>query len=176
MNKKILLIALITLTVAMLVVPVMAVPTGTGQVVPASQVTIGMLPGSYTITPTNGGIVYFTGTEIYFGILTINGQDYNIYSYNDVKGILNTKTGLNVNKGEAVWYVTATPYTVEESSDGFAGTALYSLTEYNPITGTYSWIKVHALVHGFGMFEGQTLELSYAGATNGVWTGICVKG
>ena len=75
-----------------------------------------------------------------------------------------------------MWYVTDDPYTVEETSDGFAVSVVYVITDYNPVTNTFSGIKVHALAHGFGVFEGQILELSYHGPPGGVWTGICIKG
>jgi hypothetical protein len=157
-------------------VPLAMATPGNGQKVPASITTIGSLSPLYTPTFTNGGIVHLTGTEVYFNMLTINGQDYNIYSYNEVNDVANPKAGLLVANGKGVWYVTDDPYTVEETSDGFAVTVHYSLTGVNPVTFAYSGIKVHALAHGFGVFEGQTLELSYAGAPGGVWTGICIKG
>jgi hypothetical protein len=174
MNKKTLLIALMALTVILLAMPVMAVPTENGQVVAASQLTIGSLPPTYILGQQTDGIKHLSGNEYYFGVLTIDEEDYYIYSYNDVNSVWNTKNGLLITKTDLAWYVTDTPSTVEETSDGFAGTGIYLLNSFNGVT--YSSIRVHILAHGFGIFEGQTLEFSYAGETNGVWSGICVKG
>ena len=175
MKGKALMISALAFMLLAFVPLAMATP-GNGQKVPASIVTIGALPPSYTPTFTNGGIVHLSGIEVYFNILTINGQDYNIYSYNVANLTGNTKTGLLVANGKGVWYVTDDPYTVEETSDGFAVSVVYVITDYNPVTNTFSGIKVHALAHGFGVFEGQILELSYHGPPGGVWTGICIKG
>ena len=168
MNKKVVGIAVVLMTVAMLAVPVMAEPTK-GRKVPAS-----LTPGpqvSGTPPPvrrwrTDGDIRQSRGlqTDYYPITLTIGNDVYpNGYSYNFGNEALNFRTGWLNNRGYAEWTF--------EGIGGFAGNLEMKLHIF---TG---WYSIHGVLFGFGDFEGYTLMLSYDGPADGaVWTGYCLIG
>jgi hypothetical protein len=180
-NKKLLGIAAVILAVAILSTPVLAAPGG--QKVDASILTIGKeavkyTGAHYTAGPNyvKGDVMQYTGTQVYFNVLTIDGVSYYIYSCNTLNAQLNPKAGIIVTHADATWYVTPQASQKQVTADGFTANVMYTVYDYtNPATMT---MKVHATGHGFGIFEGQTIELSYTGAVaaSNLWSGICIKG
>jgi hypothetical protein len=172
MNKKVLMMLIALLAVAMFGAPVMADPTN-GQKVPAQMITIGagpVVPGEYRMT--SGGILQVRGEqEVIYNILSIGSETHNIYSSNVLDGTLNFKTGLIIHHYDAVWYIPD-----ENSDSGFSGNVEAKIYDYDFVSGTFSWMTIHSVTQGFGDFEGQTLMLSYEGPAGGAWTGYCLKG
>ena len=167
MNKKVLVVTMTLLAVAMFVAPVMAEPTN-GQKVPATLIpgpAVGGAPPE-RMWITNGDIQQIRGRQVdYFPItLTIGSDVYtNGYSYNFVNSVFNLKTMVVNTRGLAVWTFAGI--------GGFEGNLEMKLSA---IDGSYS---IHGVLRGFGNFEGQTLMLSYDGPPVGaVWTGYCLKG
>ncbi|MCZ2809347.1 MAG: hypothetical protein O2V44_08340, partial [Candidatus Bathyarchaeota archaeon] len=157
MNKKLSVITIALLAVAMLVAPVMAEPTK-GLKVPAA-----LIPGPSVVDPpppppdrrwrTDGDIVQIRGQQRdYYPItLTIGSDVYtNGYSSNFVDTTMNLKTGWLNTHGPAEW-------TFPSVDGGFAGNLEMKLSIF---TG---WYSIHGVLRGFGDFEGQTLMLSYDG-------------
>jgi hypothetical protein len=172
MNKKVLVMGTALLAVAMFVAPVMAEPTE-GQKVPA-ELYPQYIP-YYEAPPekewtTNGGITQSRGgqTDYYPIALKIGTVLYtNGYSTNIKDVVFNSKTSVVNSRSDTVW----------EWKDigGFAGNLEMKLWFEEGIP--WSYYSMHALMHGFGDFEGQTLMLSYDGPLPGsVWTGYCLKG
>jgi hypothetical protein len=171
MNKKVLAIPIVLMTVAMLVVPVMAKPTEELKV-PASLIAgpqAGGAPPEKQWT-TNGGIWQARSQQVDYSPigLTIGSDSYTDgYSRNFVNSVLNLKTKILNTRGLAVW-----TFKDIDGKDigGFEGNLEMKLSV---IDGYYS---VHGVLFGFGNFEGQTLMLSYEGPPAGaVWTGYCLK-
>jgi len=167
MNKKVSVITMTLLAVAMFVAPVMAEPTN-GQKVPATLVAAPQVGGAppEKMWITNGDIQQIRGRQvIYFPItLTIGSDVYTDgYSYNFVNSVFNLNTMVVNVRGLAVWTF--------DNVGGFEGNLEMKLSA---IDGYYS---IHGVLRGFGNFEGQTLMLSYDGPPVGaVWTGYCLKG
>lgn len=167
MNKKVVVITIALLAVAMFVAPVMAEPTN-GLKVPATLIPADQVGGAPPEKQwmTNGGILQTRGKQNdYYPInLTIGSDNYpNGYSYNFGNGVFNSKTMMLNFRAYAVWTF--------DAIGGFEGNIEMKLSA---IDGYYS---IHAVLRGFGDFEGQTLMLSYDGPPVGaVWTGYCLKG
>jgi hypothetical protein len=178
-NRKLLGIAITILAIAMLATPVFA--ASGGQKVDASIKTIGSEKIEYTDVHYSAGpnyvkgdIMQYSGIQVYYNILTIDGIQHYIYSYNTIDVNVNPKEAMAISHADAIWYVTQIAKAKQVTDSGFAGTVTY--TSYGYTTPTTMVLKVHAVAHGFGEFEGQTLVLSYEGAPSGDWTGICIKG
>jgi len=168
-TKIIMIFALTTLMLLTVAAPAMACPTG-NQKVTATMYTIGVGPASYEPPTTKGNIMHYAGTTVYYNILVLGNQQFQVYSSNKVSGIDNLKTSTVVEKDMAVWSIPT-----QGSGNGFAGFAELRLSDYDPTTGASSAMTVHAVAQGFGTFRGQTLVLSYEGPVGGAWTGYCIK-
>ena len=183
MNRKIVILAVALLAVAMLATPLVSAAAG-GNKVPASMQTTykkAVPPEDQWFNPggiTKSGIWHVGEIEVYYGILTIGTQEYLIYSYNPkVNAMYNSGKGLFVSQSDdAMWYVTEDPTSEEPTDDGFTGKITLSFTNYVPPFDAVV-ANVHCLMHGFGDFAGQTLELSRSGIGLWIiWEGFCIKG
>ncbi len=75
---------------------------------------------------------------------------------------------MRIGHWDAVWYFPSV-------NGGFEGNINNLFTDYDlGPPATYN-LKVHTLLHGFGSFEGSTLQLSYDGPAGGDWTGYLLK-
>jgi len=173
MNKKVLLMAIALLAVAMFVAPVMAEPTKGLKV----DATLKPGPMVFEGVPekqwiTEGGIEQIRGMQVdYFPItLTIGSDVYTKgYSTNIQDVVYNPETGVSNIRSDTVWTFAGI--------GGFAGNLEMKLWFVEGIPWPY--YSIHTLMHGFGAFEGQTLMLSYEGPITfprEVWTGYCLKG
>ena len=166
--KKILMLAISLLTLAMLVTPVMAEPTN-GQ-----KVTATLVPGDMDSLGwdrrwrTDGDIRQTRGHSINYYPITLTIGDDDPYedgtSSNLANDVLNLKTYWLISRDYA-------QFTFPSAVGGFEGNVWMKVHIF---TG---WYSLHCVLHGFGDFEGQTLMLSYAGPGEGsLWTGYCLKG
>ena len=158
MKKKVVVIAVALMTIAMLAVPVMAEPTK-GQKVPAKMYILGFYSEEgegYSARTTNGGIVIVNNNiVVYDPILLFIGDNPvpltgKVVSY--VHSVDNTKQ-LSV----VIQYDTDMSFSTSEG--GFKGKMYARLTDmYTP-----DWyIKWNIVLHGYGAFEGQILQMSTA--------------
>ena len=168
---KVILLSSIVLLMLFAVAPAMACTNActSPRCVPATNHAIAYIsdtPG-YTIT-TPSGIVFTYGEKVTLtGIVTIGSAQYNNYGVFTEYSIYNPNTGtITVNMPNTVWYFgTGTGV----SHNGFMGCVVVTVYNANSATPT---AFVHADLHGFGSFAGQTLKFD---TNNPVfWTGYCI--
>ena len=197
--------AVALLVLALLVVfaaPVMAEPTN-GQKVAASMsqkgvtykklnetcIAAGLPPNTYPLlTVSNGFLVpgnpnleqirdasnYWNVTDLTIGTKHFKG--YARYVYNGLSG--RNFFGMVIHHFGATYYIGA----LGDLSNGFEGWVQFKVYGWFAGTQTIELATWHAVLHGFGSFSGQTLELSYDATSwaqftgTGPWTGYCNKG
>ena len=180
MNKKKIVfssLAVLMMFSSVLLMPVMAEPTK-GQKVAVTSVFVAppQVPSMGELVITNGGIYILKDfVEVWSNNLLFiddNPVPLHICAYMVESGSWNSKTRVCVLHDDVVWYVSE-----EGSPDGFAGTEILKLFDYD-FLGTHRWtsMQMHAVYHGFGAFEGQTLTFFYAGPASPVSTGYLLKG
>jgi hypothetical protein len=167
LNRKLLVVIAVTfMAVAMLTTPVIAEPTN-GQKVPATATAIPLGSEDPEYWLTNGDIGQARGgEETYLLILNIGGTPLPSELVTLVfDEMINFKTDMFVRH-----------YTTLDSGldNGFAGNI--QLKIYNYYSGIDVHYDIHCVLQGFGVFEGQTLMLSYEGSLPLTWTGYCLKG
>ncbi len=131
-----------------------------------------VVPGETSITPS--GCVHMTGLEYDFknNHLTIGATTYIFYSYNIFDMNYNPTSQSLIIHSDAIWYVGSG---TEATDSGFAGnieTTQYGMASFPPPT-SYSSVRTHCTLQGFGSFEGQTLVLSYETGDPG-WAGFVI--
>ncbi len=188
MNKQLLILALSLLMLAA-IAPVMADPTD-GQKVPVVQIN-GAAITTPTVCPRDGVTYPYTGTS--------NPNDGNITQRRDYGNVLGTNliidggtplVGISYNNYDRMWqydrdtgllagsmgiYHYDAIWDYPTAGGGFEGNIFLLLTDYSagpPVT--YN-AKMHALLQGYGAFEGQTLQFSYEGPNPVVWEGYLLK-
>jgi hypothetical protein len=155
-----LLLALSTLLMA--VAPVFAEPA---QKIPITMVHA----GSTVITETrqtNGGIFHYEGIRTGTCTLNIQGQAPLVGTYSEsVHEVVNTKTGEVVIQNFAV---------LTFAGGSFEGMKQNRVSSSGPTTITA--LDQHAVLHGTGIFEGQTLMVSQeAPPFPPIYTGFLLK-
>jgi hypothetical protein len=174
MNKKILMLLVSVLAIAMLAIPVIAEPTK-GQKVPARFRVIpppDVTDAGYSWF-TKSGVFHGRGhTETYSAKLNISGTVYNAFLVTVHKvGMWNPKQRTMATHSEDIVYIPS-----EGSSNGFSGMGVLKLYGWDWTTQMWTSQKIYHVWHGFGSFEGQTLLLSYEGPISSIVTGYCLKG
>ena len=109
-------------------------------------------------------------TLIIGGTTTLVGKSYNnydrTYQYDRVTGL-----GIDVMiiwRYDAIWdFPTA--------DGGFEGNINMLITDYNPGPPATYHAKFSCLLHGYGAFEGQTLQFTYDGPNGLPWEGYLLK-
>jgi hypothetical protein len=199
MNRKILLvIAVALLAIALLATPVLAIPTN-GKKVEVSQIsgsTIStatvcsrdgetypytgiqrLTPGEATSHRYDYGTVMNTKLIIHLGSgdVTLNGLSFNNYDrVINFFGNYPVLTGMMmVYHYDAIWEFQ--PQAGLNAYGGFEGNINMVITDYNPGPPTSYQAKFNCVLHGFGAFEGQTIQFTYNGPNGQPWPGYLLK-
>ena len=169
MNKKIIRLAITLLTVAILVTPVLAVPTQ-GQKVP---ITLQFNPEGNTggvtkVTPS--GIRHWTNRDkVYSLIFSIDGAE-------PIPGLDNAISSYkwwtdDEGMGNGIYH----EFNVLTFEGGtFEGNSKLKFTDFDYGTRTFN-VEAHGVFHGTGVFEGQTIVAGYEGPSGGTWSGYLLK-
>ncbi len=173
MRKLILIPVLVLLMLFAAAVPAMAEPTN-GQKIPAilkfpvpPKVTI-LDPGETwtthgNVTHREGTIINYTFQFIIDGAPPIIGYAISLREGSSIQ----SKIGMsNWQEYYEFWFPT--------EGGGFEGRALNHITDF--VSGTSYNLDLHALLHGTGAFEGQTLNMWREGPPlPGGWFGYLLK-
>ena len=172
-NRKLVVLAVALLALAMLATPVVMADKTDGQWVSVTQTFVSQIG---PIIPseawrTDSGIFQLRGWQYrYTARLTVGNTIYPLYSVTTYDGAFNPNKGVVNLRYDVVWYWYTGPPAV--SANGFAGNFELKLTNvitypppvYGPGGGGET---IHCVLQGFGTFEGQTLMLSYDGPVHG---------
>jgi hypothetical protein len=171
MNKKVVVIAVALMTIAMLATPVMAEPTK-GQKVTAEMYVLGFsqVPGEdYSIKVNEGGIQIERNLIVTYDpiLLIIDGGAPLVGTV-----VSNVDIISNFDKKTAVGHMDAVML-FSTPEGGFRG----EWQTYQEGMFTPDWtLSIHCVLQGFGAFEGQTLCLSRTGPYPGApSTGYLLK-
>lgn len=175
--KKVFLIAMVVIIVALMATPVLAVPEQ-GQKLPISL--------KFTATTTADGIHHvnvpgdFVLNEGSIGQRRDAVTSYKVeLSIDGAVAIVGFSIAerpvcvYNVIKHQRMIMheIHVMDFSTEEG--GFEGNALLQFTDY--VSPSNFQIAAHGTFHGTGAFEGQTIVASYEGPAGGTWTGYILK-
>ena len=181
-----------------MITPVLADPTS-GQKIEVTQTT-----GSTVTTPTvctRDGVTYpYNGIStltpeqqvaqrrdygqilnaqliIHYGTgdVTLNGLSFNNYDRTiNFFGNYPVLTGMMmVYHYDAIWEFQ--PQTGLSEYGGFEGNINMLITDYNPGPPPSYQVRFSCVLHGFGAFEGQTIQFTYSGPTGQPWEGYLLN-
>ncbi len=174
MNKKVLVILVALMALAMLetfAAPTMAAPTN-GQKVPVTMKWANVGPTTTITHDVNGNVSHRIMTQNWKVNLTIGdavtpiqgtafGERQTLYIY-----------GRKLN---GVDQVAIDHYVITFPGGGFEGNCHILITDWDSASRTYN-VHLHALFHGTGVYEGQTLNAWQIGpGTNFLWEGYLSK-
>ena len=164
MNRKVFGIAATLLFAAMLVAPVYAAPAIKIEGVTFTPVTT-LVPESTLAVDHN--IVHNDGTAIGTATLNIPEQDPLNFTYYGVWNGTSKWTNFpnpdleSSNVIRSMVVLTCTDVGITGTFEGMLHTKTIGLP---PVPGIVSYTETHMVLHGTGDFQGQTLQISYAGA------------
>ena len=188
MNKKLLILALSLLMLAA-IAPVMADPTN-GKKVPVVQIS-GATITQPTVCPPNGltypynGLSRLTGQNhtaqrrdygqilgatLIIGETTLVGKSFNNYDR-----MINFFGNYPVLTGMMMVYHYDAIWDFPTAGGGFEGNINMVITDYNPGPPATYQAKFTTVLHGYGAFEGQTLQFTYSGPSGQPWEGYLLK-
>ena len=171
MKKKFIVLSLGLLILFAFVAPVIAGPTN-GQKVPVTLkfTVIKGAPGERW--DTNGNTSQRRDWRINYTVyLSIDGAAPIVGKSVDVRDAMvfrGEKVGMEVYRQDTVM-------SFPTEGGTFEGNEMLLLTDVNIGPPLTFYLKAHAVFHGTGAFEGQTINADYDGPQGGVWTGYLLK-
>ena len=161
MKKKILVIAVALMFVAMLAAPVMAAPATKKEVTVAMDVAQSTDPDSIRVV--DHGILHMRGTSAGTFNITIAGQDPLNFTWAGEWAVRSKGLPLPNPEGEALIRGKVLLTSIGEGTTGtFEGMIHKRMKGLPAPVSTYLYSRT--VLHGTGDFQGQTLKLSFEGA------------
>ncbi len=175
MNKKVLVIFVALMAVVMLATPLVGMVTAEpteGQKVPVTLKWANVGPTTTITHDVKGNVSHRVMTQNWKVNITIGdavtpiqgtavGERQTLYIYG--------------RKLHGVDQVANDHYVISLPDGGFEGNCHILITDWNSTSRTYN-VHLHALFHGTGAYEGQTLNVWQIGpGTNFLWEGYLLK-
>ncbi len=183
MNRKLLVIFVGLMVVALSVIPVLAAPNADAwRTVPAALVynesvkydkltdyclnVWGLSENPYPNYPASANPAYYVfklqiGDDVYEGV-SVNTQTW---SYSPATGLSGT--------AQAIWYLGDWGKDNARMNQGFAGTVILQLPDYNPTTKKYTYFLGWFDMDGFQRFNHQSLSLYGDSRISPLSSGTC---
>ena len=168
MNKKILIIAVAFLAMAMLATPAMAKTQKIAVTHSGADISSTTATSSRSIGGDPPKFWIGHGVTVTIGTLTLT-QDANPgetlvgTGYSELMVIKNLETGVIKHFAKGVWTF---------PGGTFEGVYRYEVTKPGPYP-TWTFKLTHCILHGTGVFQGQRLVMSYDGLfADAQWTGF----